>query len=322
MKLSSIQTQCTGVILAAGMGKRMKTSLPKVAHTILGRPMVVWSIEALREAGVSRIVVVLSPEQTAVKEIVEKYKKENKTISLEIAWQPEAKGTGHATQIGFDKAIEAFPALAKNLENQRIVVTFGDHPAVSGNTFKEYVTNHLEGSDDITVFAFEPTSAAGYGRVLFKKSGKFKAIREEKDCSVEEMNTKLCNSGFLCCKANVIRDLLPKVTNKNGSGEYYLTEVPELGLKLDMQVGVFRARDEYELVGVNSQNQLATLAAFLQDRLTKSLMENGVQILNPAQVYIEPTVKFESDVIVEPFVYLSGNAEFKKGTRIKSGERV
>jgi bifunctional UDP-N-acetylglucosamine pyrophosphorylase/glucosamine-1-phosphate N-acetyltransferase len=150
----------------------------------------------------------------------------------------------------------------------------------------------------------------------------FKAIREEKDCSQEEKSVHLCNSGFLCSTLKDFETYLPQLRPNNAAGEYYLTDVPGLAVAQNKGVGVFADVTQEELEGVNSQAQLATMAKYLQDKIVARWMNEGVQFLMPESVYVEPSVTFDSDVIVEPFVCLLGSIHIKSNTRITSGTRL
>ena len=146
-------------------------------------------------------------------------------------------------------------------------------------------------------------------------------IREEKDCSETERKINLCNSGFLIASWELFKELLPKVENNNATGEYYLTEFPKIVRLFKKKVEVYSGVAEEELAGVNSQSQLASMAKYLQRRIVDFWMDNGVQFLNPECVYVEKSVILSQGVIVEPFVYLSGNIKIDPGARIKSGAR-
>jgi bifunctional UDP-N-acetylglucosamine pyrophosphorylase/glucosamine-1-phosphate N-acetyltransferase len=310
-----------GIILAAGLGKRMKTSLPKVAHTLLGKPLVLWAIDALRDAGVPEMTVVLSPAQTVVADMVRSHV-EATGARVGVAWQDEAKGTGHAALCGLRGALEADPGLAARLGTCDVLVGFGDTPAVTGETFARYLGSHRENGNAATVFAFEPMDPAGYGRVLTDAHGAYTAIREEKDCTEEQRVVRLANSGFLCARGDLLAGVLPRLGNSNAAGEYYLTDVPTLVRAGGGRVGIFVGADENELAGVNSQEQLSAMAAYVQARVLKAWMARGVQFLDPGATYVESTVTFESDVIVEPFTYLAGATHLPKGTRVCAGARI
>ena len=221
---------CVGIILAAGMGKRMKTSLPKVAHTALGKPLVLWSVESLLRAGVRNVVVVLSPQQKQVEDLVQNYAREH-NVQLRVAFQKEALGTAHAALAGMPEAKKLLQQNEIPLNKAHVIVGFGDTPAVQGTSFARYLNAHKKSGNTFTLLAFEPANNSGYGRVLTTASGQFVAIREEKDCTPEEKKVTLCNSGFLCAHFDKADELLPQIQNKNAAQEYYLTDLPLLGMR-------------------------------------------------------------------------------------------
>jgi bifunctional UDP-N-acetylglucosamine pyrophosphorylase / glucosamine-1-phosphate N-acetyltransferase len=303
-----------GIILAAGQGKRMKTDRPKVAHEVLGRPLVIWAIESMRQAGIRTIAVVLSPNQKSVIELVKKYEA-NFDVELVVALQEIALGTGHAALCGLNELIKNQKISESQLNFQNVLIGFGDTPAVRPETFGRFVTQHLTQQNDVTVFAFRPPMPFGYGRILKTASGDFLSIREEKDCSEVEKLEQLCNSGLLCANAKILVEVLPHLSTQNASGEHYLTDVPAVAKK----VGIYESTETTELQGVNSQSQLAEIAEFMQFKILEKHMDNGVQFLDPKSVYLEPTVKVSEGVIVEPYVYLAGEQVIKKGERVLFG---
>lgn len=303
------------IVLAAGQGKRMKTHLPKVAHTLLGKPMILHTLDSLFAGGVRDCVVVLSPHQEAVVQILEEATLPS-DAHIQIAYQETPLGTGHATQCGFSSVGKA------KTPPQNVIVAFGDTPAVRGETFSRFLAFHQTGAHAFSLMAFDTQNPTGYGRVVLDEKQRFIAIREHKDCNSTELAITLCNSGFLCGTYEYFVEYLPKLECTNQAHEYYLTDLPGLASQANLSVGVFVGPDEIEFAGVNSQQQLATIAARLQTRLIDHWLEQGVQFLNPEAVYLEPSITFDPGVIVEPFVYLSGKAHFTAGSRIRAGSRL
>lgn len=309
------------VILAAGHGKRMKSEHPKVAHTLLGTPLIYWPLYSLVHAGVKKIVVVISPAQKQVVELIDSLKKTSSffnKVSIEVAFQTEALGTGHAAKC----ALPHVEKLIDGKQNAHVLVTLADMPAVKPQSYLDYINTHLANKFSATVLGFRPADAKTYGRILCKPCGAFEEIREYKDCNQAQRNVSLCNSGFMCSTYASFRDLLPQIKNQNAANEFYLTDLPKLALDAQNAVGLHILPDANELEGVNSQQQLADVAAIIQKQILTHWLECGVQILNPQQVYIEPFVSFDPGVIIEPFVYLAGSKHFSKGTRIKASSRL
>jgi bifunctional UDP-N-acetylglucosamine pyrophosphorylase / glucosamine-1-phosphate N-acetyltransferase len=332
VSLDKAAVQTIGIILAAGKGTRMKSSLPKVAHKVLGKPMLFWAVGAMFDAGIRQVTVVLSPLQNDIrKELVAWFEstlsKDPRSESgneLLIAIQEEAKGTGHATFCGFEVAMKAIKSsgLSIGMEGINVLVGFGDTPAVTNQTYLKFLHEHQSQGAAVTVMGFVPDSNQGYGRIVLSSNSQFLSIREEKDCTVEEKKITLCNSGFLCANALLLEKTLPQLRNNNASAEYYLTDVPAMAIALEKPVAVFFGPNDGELLGVNSQAQLAGIAAFMQQRILDKWMAEGVQFLNPSTVYLEQSVTFERDVVVEPCVYLAGKTHVKCGQRIEFGSRI
>lgn len=306
------------VVLAAGQGKRMCSETPKVAHLILGKPLIYWPLEALAKVGIEKIVVVLSPTQKAVAKLIENFRHANTRV--EVAFQNEPLGTAHALSSAMPTVKKMLESAGQDLNNAHVMVCMGDMPAIASSTYDEYASTHLRNQNAVTVMAFSADNPTGYGRVLTKTGGEFIAIREHKDCSEAEREVKLCNSGFLFVRYTVAATLLPQIKNENAAKEYYLTDLPSLA-KANAKIGVFSVKDPLELEGINSQAQLAGVAKYMQNRIVQKWMTLGVQFFNPEQVYLEDSVELESGVVVEPFVYVAGNSRFKKGDRIQSGSR-
>jgi len=269
MKDDSVEIQKTlkektiGVLLAAGMGKRMQSNIPKVAHVLYGKPLLIWAIQALIDAGIDKIVVVISPAQTMVEDLIKNHQFPS-YIKIKLAYQDKPLGTGHAARCGIE-VVEKYFAQETNLETN-ILIAYGDTPAVSGTTFQEFICFHLQQNNYFTILAFETQNPSGYGRILIDKNGDFLEICEEKDCTEEQKKVLLCNSGFLCGNYSEFQKILPQLKNENASKEYYLTDVPILSKKLNGKVGYLISQNEDELLGINSPEQLSQMELKFQKK--------------------------------------------------------
>ncbi len=250
-----------GIVLAAGQGTRMKSTLPKVAHDILGKQMILWPLDALRRAGVSQIAVVISPLHDVVAQCVKNYSAEQQ-LPICCAYQEVARGTGDAARVGLAglKASGLPPP-------ESFLVTVGDTPLVTTQTFSDFFAFHKKSENAVSILGFEAANPFGYGRILQDASGEFLSIREQKDCTEEEARVRLCNSGIMCVAFSEAEGLLADLTTDNRAQEYYLTEVPALARKRGLKVGVSCSTSEDELRGVNTQEQLAEVTAILQRKL-------------------------------------------------------
>jgi bifunctional UDP-N-acetylglucosamine pyrophosphorylase/glucosamine-1-phosphate N-acetyltransferase len=305
-----------GIILAAGQGKRMKTSRPKVAHSLLGRPLIEWSMMHFVEAGVGDLCVVVSPSQPEVHSIVENFAhKVDGRCRVRHVFQDVALGTGHAALCGV-RSLES-----RGVRAGTALIGLGDVPGVEPDILNGLLARMGADRSALTVLAFEAEQPTGYGRVLKTMDGQVYRIQEEKDCSSEQRLIRSCNSGFFAGDFSTLVEYLPQIKSENAAREYYLTDLPALLSGSGRRVTAFEGVPEETVLGINSQEQLADVAARMQKRLVRKLMDAGVQVLKPDHVYIEDTVVFGQNVIVEPFVSLAGHLQIPDGTRVASFTR-
>ena len=281
----------TAIVLAAGEGTRMKSSRPKVVHEVLGRPMVRWVVEAAREAGADRIVVVVGNGADQVRSLF------SDDPAVECVLQEERLGTGHAVRCALEQAC---------VEEGQVLVLCGDTPLLRGETLAELVAaaRQTRGGALLTMTYEDPT---GYGRVMLDAEGLAERIVEQKDCTAEEAACTTCNAGVYCFDAGLLRDRIGALSCDNAQGEYYLTDM----------VAVLRAegaplaalscdRDPDELMGVNSRIQLAEATKVMQRRINRALMAAGVTMLDPDQVWVGPGVSVGRDTELLPGTMLWG----------------
>lgn len=229
------------VILAAGKGTRMKSDLPKVIHEALGKPMVMYSIEAAMEAGadVSDVCLVVGHKAEMVKEVV------GNQVSYVL--QEEQLGTGHAV-----KCASEFIG-----EEGMTMILCGDTPLVTGKTLKALVDIHKEEGNAITVLTAKVEDPTGYGRIIKDSWGKFIKIVEQKDATLEEQRVDEINSGMYIFDSAILNKALSKITNENAQGEYYLTDTIEIVKSEGWgEVATVIVSDADEIKGVNSPDQL------------------------------------------------------------------
>lgn len=247
------------VVLAAGKGKRMNSQLPKVVHTLKDKPMILWVMDALKAAGIYNMIPVIAPSQDLIKELISQ-KADISDFRIQYGLQEEQLGTAHAVSCGL-KMVERFEKIDKN--NLKIIVAYGDTPAIKGETFKNLMQVHHENQNHFTVLAFKADNPFGYGRLILDPNGQFLAIREQKDCSEEETKIDVCNSGILCANYFELLRILPQIQNHNSAKEYYLTDVPLCAKEQGLKVGLITEYDEVQFLGINTQEQLKELEAKL-----------------------------------------------------------
>jgi bifunctional UDP-N-acetylglucosamine pyrophosphorylase/glucosamine-1-phosphate N-acetyltransferase len=276
------------LVLAAGEGTRMKSDLPKVAHPILGVPMISLVLRAAREAGVERIVVVTGHKSDVVEALIP---------GESCVLQERQLGTGHAVMCG----LEAIPAGTGSL-----LVLSGDSPLITAETLRRLVETREESGAAVSVLTTRLPDPSGYGRIVRDESGALAAIVEDKDLAPEQRGIDEVNTGTYCFDADALRRHLDKLTSENAQGEYYLTDM--IGHLRDEGLPVVDVAtdDPTETLGVNSRVQLAEAAKVLQRRINRRHMLAGVTMTDPDLVWIAPTVTIGRDVVLEPMTFLFG----------------
>ncbi|OOV13863.1 bifunctional UDP-N-acetylglucosamine diphosphorylase/glucosamine-1-phosphate N-acetyltransferase GlmU [Deinococcus sp. LM3] len=288
------------VILAAGQGTRMKSSLPKVLHPVAGRPMVAWSVKAARELGARNVVVVTGHGAEAVEAALA-------GSGVVFARQEQQLGTGHAFLAGMD-------ALDDHREAD-VLVLYGDTPLLRTETLRDLLADHRERSGAFTVLTGVLPDATGYGRIIRDAQGNVERIVEQKDATPEERAVGEFNSGVYLMDARA-NELAHRITNENASGEYYLTDLLGLYRAEGAEAHAFRLNDPDEVMGANDRTGLAEAENIIRARITQAHMRAGVTIHMPETVYIEDTVVLGRDVTLEPGVILRGDTRVADGAQI------
>ncbi|UES40325.1 bifunctional UDP-N-acetylglucosamine diphosphorylase/glucosamine-1-phosphate N-acetyltransferase GlmU [Roseibium aggregatum] len=290
---------CLSIVLAAGLGTRMKSNLPKVMHEIGGLPLVGHVVKALKKAGSDRISVVTGPDMPELEKLVQ-----NLAPEAHCHVQHERLGTAHA-------ALAARSALASPSDD--VLILFGDTPLVTADTIGK-VRRALSDGADLVVLGFETQQPFGYGRLL-TDNGQLVAIREEKDASDAERRITFCNSGIMGFSGLHALSLLDAIGNANAKSEFYLTDAVEIANSRGLKV-VAVSGSEVETQGINTRAQLAACEEDFQVRMRNFALENGCTLLAPHTVYFSHDTVLESDVVVEQ------NVVFAPGVRVASGAMI
>ncbi len=285
----------SAIILAAGMGTRMKSDKIKVLHEICSKPILHWVYDACEKAGCGKIVTVVGHDR----ENVVKTMGEDRLYAV----QEKCLGTGHAVMMTKD--------IFEN-ESGTVVVLNGDIPLIRPETVRAAVDYHKANGNSATVISAVLDDAAQYGRIIRNDDGSFRCIKEFKDATEEERKVKEINSGMYCFNCSDLFEALSAVTNDNAQGEYYLTDTLQIIKDSGKRAGVFIMSDSDELLGVNDRVELANAAAVMRRRINRAFMEQGVTITDPKNTYIDADVKIARDTIIEPSCHI------KNGTVIGS----
>lgn len=290
------------VILAAGQGTRMRSPTPKVLHKVGGRAMLDRAIDAAEGAGCARIVVVVGSHSPQVGQHVVARRGEGST-----AVQDPPLGTGHA--------VRAAEAALKDFDGE-VVVTYADVPLLDAETLAPLFEARAKGAD-LAVLGFHAADPSAYGRLLLNAAGGLERIVEAKEATPEELKVDACNSGVLAAPAGLLFDLLSQVTNANAKGEYYLTDVVGLARARGLTVAAVFV-GEAEVMGVNSQAELADAEAIFQQDMRRRLMDAGVTMPAPTSVHLNWDTEIAGGVTVEPNVVFAGGVVVEAGATIRA----
>ena len=290
------------IILAAGKGSRMKSSLPKVLHKVCGKAMISHVIDASVSLNPEKIITVLSPNMANVEAVAK-----NKS---QIAIQKQALGTADAIK----PALELLQDFKGN-----ILILYADTPLIEQSTLENMLTKLNE--SDVATLAFRPNDPAEYGRLIVNDSGDLESIIEYKDASQSQRNINLCNSGVIAAKSDILQTLTPQINNNNAKGEYYLTDIIELARANKNKCGFIEASED-EVLGVNNRVQLSEAESILQNRLRKLALLEGATLIDPKTTYLCHDTKLGKDVIIEPNVTFGANVCIKDNVTIKSFSHI
>ncbi|MFY8330949.1 bifunctional UDP-N-acetylglucosamine diphosphorylase/glucosamine-1-phosphate N-acetyltransferase GlmU [Vagococcus carniphilus] len=277
------------IILAAGKGSRMKSSLYKVLHPVAGKPMVEHVIEQVEAINVDEIVTIVGFGAEMVKDHLGERSK--------YALQTEQLGTGHAVLATAD--------LLKDKKGTTLVIC-GDTPLLTSDTLDKLVKHHEETNAKATILSAIARDASGYGRIVRNDNNLVEKIVEHKDASEEELLINEFNTGTYCFDNEFLFEALTKVGNDNAQGEYYLPDVISILKEQGEIVTAFVMDSEDESMGVNDRVALAKASQLMNARINEAHMRNGVTFVDPSNTYIESDVVIGHDTLIEPGVILRG----------------
>ncbi len=297
--------QTVAVILAAGLGTRMKSKEPKVLHKVADVPMISHVIDALNEAAVQDIIIVLGYQGEKIEKALGR--------GYRYVYQHEQLGTGHAL-------LQALPLLQEYAGGSCLVLC-GDTPLLRGKTLESLKEKHLLSAAKATVLTAMVPEPTGYGRII-KNSVGIKKIVEEKDALSEEKEIKEINTGAYCFELDSIKEGLARLTPANAQGEYYLTDVIKFLVEQNKRVETFLLEDYQEAMGINNRIQLAEAEAYMHQRILKKHMLQGVTVLDPQTTYVGKDVQIALDTILYPGVILEGETVIGENCRIGPATRI
>ncbi|MDQ4148615.1 MAG: bifunctional UDP-N-acetylglucosamine diphosphorylase/glucosamine-1-phosphate N-acetyltransferase GlmU [Actinomycetota bacterium] len=294
--MDSNQDGIAAVILAAGQGKRFKSSTPKVLHRAAGLPLIHHVLASVGEVpGVARLIVVVGSGREAVKEAVRV--KRPDAIFVE---QAELLGTGDAVR-RCRQVLAGFRGI--------VMVLPGDGPLIRGETLAQLAAQHASSRADATLLTAHLENPSGYGRIKRNADGGFAGIVEETDASIEERAIKEVSSGIWCFQPDTLFPALDQIDNNNAQGEFYLPDVAAVLARQGRHVHTLGAPDPGEIEGVNDRAQLAEATRRLRARKIEQVIAAGVTVEDPNTTYIDEAVVIGAETVVRPFSFIEGSTE-------------
>jgi bifunctional UDP-N-acetylglucosamine pyrophosphorylase/glucosamine-1-phosphate N-acetyltransferase len=285
----------TSVILAAGQGKRMKSSLPKVLHPVAGVPMISYSLALTKALGIKKRMVVLGHRAAEVKEII-------KSIDKEVIHVYQNK------QLGTAQALEEVKPYLTDFSGI-ILVLSADVPLLQQSTIQKIVNYHLNHSVVATLLIAKLENPAGYGRIIRNQAGEIMEIAEQSDLKKGQEEIKEINAGIYCFNSKELFNTLPLVNKNNYKKEYYLTDIIKILKEQGYLVGSISVTDYQEITGINTQSDLSQVSQIVYYRNALEHMSGGVTIIAPANTFIEKEVQIGEDTVVYPFTIITSGSK-------------
>ncbi len=293
------------VVLAAGEGTRMRSSLPKVLHPVAGQSLLAHVLDAAPQGAGASLAVVIGPDHRAVADEIARIRPDAATFI-----QAERLGTAHAV-------LAARDALARGADD--LLVAFGDTPLISAETFAR-LRAPLEKGAALAVLGFRAADPTGYGRLLIE-GDQLVAIREHADATPEERKVTLCNAGVMAFDGKKALAILERIGNANSKGEYYLVDAVAIVKDMGWEAVVIETSED-EVRGINTKAQLAEAEAVMQARLRKAALDAGVTLIAPETVHLAADTEFGNDVTIEPFVVIGPGVTIADGAVIHSFSHI
>ncbi|MBX7146702.1 MAG: bifunctional UDP-N-acetylglucosamine diphosphorylase/glucosamine-1-phosphate N-acetyltransferase GlmU [Alphaproteobacteria bacterium] len=293
----------TTLILAAGKGTRMKSSLPKVLHKLANLPMINHILNKVEKLGCTQSIIVIAPDMEQVAQAV---------APIPVAIQERQLGTANA--------VLAVKSKLQNIQGD-LLILYGDTPLIDISTLKKILDCRNSNTDtqqpSVVIVGMKPPQPNQYGRIIVNQHNDVEAIVEYSEASQEIRNLELCNSGIILVDGKIAFQLLEKIDNNNSKGEYYLTDIIKVARQHNLRCTVVEA-DYQELIGVNSQAELAQAEKIIQHQLREKMLNKGVSMIAPETVWLSYDTSLSENTILEPHVIFGSNVSMGKNIIIKS----
>jgi bifunctional UDP-N-acetylglucosamine pyrophosphorylase/glucosamine-1-phosphate N-acetyltransferase len=292
--------QTTALILAAGLGTRMKSSKAKVLHDVLFKPMIIHVLDTVKTLNPDHTYVVLGHQREKVAELISPYQ-------VDSVIQKEQLGTGHAVLCA-EKELSS--------TGGTVLIISGDVPLIKAGSLQAMLTSHAASRPVLTIMTTTLDDPTNYGRILRGKNEKLLGIVEEKDATEAQRKIHEINAGIYCAEISFLFNALKKVGRDNKQGEIYLTDIVKIAIDMELRVDIFSRAGGDELLGINSRSELAAATKYLQHHKNSQLMADGVSLIDPETIFIQQEVQIDTDTIIYANVQISGNTIIGKNCTI------
>ena len=299
LRVISSKTMVKAVVLAAGRGARLKSTKAKVLHKIFDKPILAWVLDSLADVELEDIIVVSGYKAEEVNDFLHAY-------PVNIALQKDQMGTGHAVSMAKE--------FLQDYEGTVLVLN-GDSPLIKPETINELIQFHQENVLDVTFLSCSLDRPNGYGRVI-RKGNNIVSIKEDRDCSEAEKAIKEVNAGVYCFEWKTIAKGLDSLRNDNAQEEYYLTDLIAWAYLQGLSTATVELRNPYEVIGVNTREDLALVCKLQNEANLQQLMHNGVTIIDPSNTMISPDADIGADTVIFPGTYIQRKVVIGTNCRI------
>ncbi len=288
------------LVLAAGLGTRMKSSRAKVLHEVLFKPMILHVMDTIRTLPLDRAYVIVGHQREKVAELLSVY-------DADCIIQEQQLGTGHAVLCAEEEL--------RSMDGTVLILS-GDVPLIRAETLQAMLTEHVHNKPVLTVLTTTLNDPANYGRIVRSSKGGLLGIVEEKDTTAEQKKIREINAGIYCAEIPFLFEALKKVGTDNKQGEIYLTDIVKIAIDAELRVDIFSGATSEEVLGINSRNELAKASKYLQHQKNRQLMADGVRLIDPETIFIQQGIEIGSDTSIHANVQISGNSVIGKNCSI------
>ena len=283
-------TTVNGLILAAGLGTRMKSDKAKVLHEVLFKPMLIHVLDTIKILNLDHTYVIVGHQKEKVAALVAGY-------PASCIIQEKQLGTGHAV-------LCAENALGRT--GGTVLILSGDVPLIQAESLKAMLASHAESQPSLTLMTTTLDDPKNYGRIVRDRHGRLQEIIEEKDATGSQKKIREINAGIYCAEIPFLFKALKKVGRDNKQGEIYLTDIVKIAIDMGQQVNIYSGAGGEEVLGINSRSELAAANKYLQHQKNRQLMADGVSLIDPETVFIQQEVQIGRDTVVHANVQISG----------------